>query len=148
MVNMVKSNKFYANLLSKATTSMTIFAPTDVAFNKMMAQYKISAAAAMQNKNLLHNVLTYHVIMGKTVMSSSLKHGTSLGTMKSGMALTVTTNTQKKQIWINSVGSKALVVKRDQKVYNPQVKTNPPVIGVIHDIDAVLLPSKDVMSLF
>jgi uncharacterized surface protein with fasciclin (FAS1) repeats len=60
----------------------------------MIAKYGITPEAAMKNKNLLNNVLVYHVIMGKRVMASSLKHGTSLVTMKSGMALKVTTNSK------------------------------------------------------
>jgi hypothetical protein len=63
-------------------------------------------------------------------------------------SLCTTAPCREKQIFINAVGSKALVVKADQKVYHPTIKVNSPVIGVIHDINAVLLPSKDVMSLF
>ena len=95
----------------------TVFAPTDEAFAKVP---KAQLDALLKDKAALTKVLTYHVVPGK-VMAADVKAG-KVKTVE-GSELTVSTTGGVKV-------DKANVVKTDIAASN----------GVIHVIDAVLLP--------
>ncbi len=97
----------------------TVFAPTDEAFAKIPKQ---KLEALLKDKKALTSVLTYHVVSGKV---------TAADVVKLDSAKTV----QGPEIRISSKGGKvtvngARVLKTDVMCTN----------GVIHVIDAVLLP--------
>jgi len=150
MVAMVKSNRIYSAMLASATIPMTIFAPTDSAFNKTMKAYGIKDAnAAMRNSTLtnmlMNNVLMMHVVQGKILTSSAFTDGATFTTLKksgnNNMQLKVTVDTKTKKKYIKGVGSnvgpKAQIVKADQIVLHPRTGQR---LGAIHDISGVLLP--------
>lgn len=98
----------------------TVFAPTDAAF-AALPKGTVEKLLQPENKALLTQILTYHVVPG-SVVSTSLKSGD----VKSveGRSLKVAVSTGKV-----TVGG-ANVVKADIKASN----------GVIHVIDKVLMP--------
>ena len=103
----------------KGAGPFTVFAPTDEAFAKVP---KETLDALLADKDRLTAVLTYHVVSG-LVMSKDVSAG-KVKTVQ-GSELTITTDGGVKV-------DDANVVKADI------VTTN----GVIHVIDAVVLPSK------
>lgn len=109
-----------ANTLSSG--SYTIFAPTDQAFSSSLPQGALQLLLEPQNKGLLRQVLSYHVVPGR-VTASKLKAG-SVKTLGGG---TVT---------VRKNGSKVIV--NDASVTQANIKASN---GVIHAINRVLLPS-------
>lgn len=108
----------------KSKGPFTVFAPTDEAFNKLPAG-TVESLLKPENKAKLAAILKYHVLSGKVTADAvgKLKSGTKVATVN-GAKLTV----KKKAggIYVN----KSKVVKTDVMASN----------GVIHVIDAVLLP--------
>jgi uncharacterized surface protein with fasciclin (FAS1) repeats len=98
----------------------TIFAPTDAAFAKL-PQDAVRDLLKPENKQILRQVLTYHVVSGK-VLSSDLKSG-ELKSLQ-GDPITVKVNTNGVEI------NDANVTKADIQGSN----------GVIHQIDNLILP--------
>jgi uncharacterized surface protein with fasciclin (FAS1) repeats len=103
----------------KSPGPFTVFAPTDEAFAKVP---KEALDALAKDKTKLQQVLKYHVLTSawtlddvKTVKTAGTSMGQSLAIASSGGAVTV---------------NGAKIVKADIKCSN----------GVIHVIDAVLLP--------
>ena len=105
----------------KGDGPFTVFAPTDEAFSKIPAG-TLSELLQPENKENLVAILTYHVVSGRVTADevTNLESATSL----QGQTLKIST---KDGIKIN-----------DASVLTPDVQaTN----GVIHIIDAVLIPS-------
>ncbi len=103
----------------KGEGPFTVFAPTDEAFAKVP---KEKLEALLKDKKALTAVLTYHVVPGKVMAADVVK----LEAAKTAEGKTVTIRTQDGKVTING----ANVVKTDIVCKN----------GVIHVIDAVLLP--------
>ena len=99
----------------------TVFAPTDAAFEKLLAALDISASDLMQQPDLA-KVLLYHVVQGKA-MSGDLQDGMQLTTLN-GESLTVDLTDG---VQINS----STVVLADIQAIN----------GVVHVIDEILVPT-------
>jgi uncharacterized surface protein with fasciclin (FAS1) repeats len=99
--------------------SLTLFAPTDAAFN-LLGQATITALLA--DIPQLTGILTHHVL-STTVMSTALSNG-NVQTLN-GAYVTVTVNTMGAYI------DNSLVTGADIVAYN----------GVVHVIDAVLIPT-------
>jgi transforming growth factor-beta-induced protein len=113
------------NFLS-TESNITVFAPTDDAFNQLLTKLGYSSIDQVDNQTLA-SILKYHVI-GNVALSSSLK---------SGVVSSLNTNSPDKAplSLIINVGSgvmvnNATVVRADITASN----------GVIHVIDKVLLP--------
>jgi len=105
----------------KGAGPFTVFAPTDAAFAALPAG-TVEDLLKPENKDKLVKVLTYHVVPGK-VMSGDLTEGMKAKTVEGG-ELTITLDGGAK---VNGVA-----------VSTPDVMaTN----GVIHVVDAVLLPA-------
>ncbi len=100
----------------------TVFAPTDDAFSALPAG-TVESLIAPENKEKLTGILTYHVVAG-TVMAGDLSDGMKAQTVN-GSEITVTIADGKVKI------NGANVVLADVATSN----------GVIHVIDAVLLPA-------
>lgn len=106
----------------KGDGPFTVFAPTDEAFSKIPAA-TLTELLQPENKAKLTAILNYHVVSGRITGDevADLKSATSL----QGQTLRI--NSTKDGLKIN-----------DAKVLTPDVEaTN----GVIHIIDAVLMPS-------
>jgi len=99
----------------------TVFAPTDAAFAKLPAG-KLDELLKPENKEKLAALLTYHVLPGK-VMAADAK------TMKAK-----TVNGQELSV---KVDGKSVMVDGAKVIKTDIIATN----GVIHVIDAVVMPS-------
>jgi len=100
----------------------TVFAPTDAAFAKLPAG---TVESLLANKEALTSILTYHVLSGKTVASDITRNNGAMPSTVNGQQLNITVRDGK--VYVNG----AQVVIADVQASN----------GVIHVIDAVLLPS-------
>jgi uncharacterized surface protein with fasciclin (FAS1) repeats len=107
----------------KGTGPFTIFAPTNAAFNALPAG-TVDGLLKPEKKADLTGILTYHVVAG-AVKSSELKDGQKVKTLQ-GAELTVAIKDGK--VTING----ANVTAADLTGSN----------GVIHIVDAVLMPKK------
>lgn len=105
----------------KGDGPFTVFAPTDEAFSKIPSE-RLNELLQPENKERLVAILTYHVVRGRVTADevADLESATSL----QGQNLKIST---KDGIKIN-----------DAKVLTPDVQARN---GVIHIIDAVLMPS-------
>jgi uncharacterized surface protein with fasciclin (FAS1) repeats len=106
----------------KGDGPFTVFAPTDAAFAKVP---KETLDALLKDKKALAAVLTYHVVPGKVTATEVVK----LDSAKTVQGGTVKIAAQDGKVTVNG----ATVVKADIACKN----------GVIHVIDAVLLPPAD-----
>jgi uncharacterized surface protein with fasciclin (FAS1) repeats len=105
----------------KGTGPFTVFAPTDAAFAKLPAG-TLESLLKPENKAKLAGILTYHVVAGK-VMAADVVKLTSAKTVN-GQSVKIAVDGGKVKV------DGANVVKTDIAASN----------GVIHVIDAVLLP--------
>ncbi len=106
----------------KGEGPFTVFAPTDEAFAKLPAG-TIDNLLLPENKQALTDILLYHVVSGK-VMAADVVNLTSAPTVL-GQDITITVKDGK--VYLNDT---IQVIITDIEAYN----------GVIHVIDAVLLP--------
>lgn len=106
----------------KGSGPFTVFAPTDEAFAKLPAG-TLENLLKPEQKAELRRILTYHVVSGK-VMAADVMNVRSAKAV-SGDTISVTARDGKVQV------DKANVVKTDIAASN----------GVIHVIDAVILPA-------
>ena len=104
----------------KGTGPFTVFAPTDEAFAALPAG-TVDDLLKPENKAKLAEILTYHVVAGK-VMSADLSDGMTPATVN-GKLVTIHT--------------KGGVKVNEAKVSTADIDAED---GVIHVIDAVLLP--------
>ena len=105
----------------------TVFAPTDDAFAALPAG---TVEALLQDpQGLLTDILTYHVV-GSAALSTDLSNGQTIVTLNNGKTITVNINMN--GVFINN----AQVMVADVPADN----------GVVHVIDAVLLPPNTVVD--
>jgi len=105
----------------KGDGPFTVFAPTDAAFAKLPAG-TVEELLKPENKAKLQAILTYHVVSGK-VMAADVVKLTSATTVQ-GQSVTI--KTPDGSVMVDG----AKVIKTDIPASN----------GVIHVIDAVILP--------
>ena len=99
----------------------TVFAPTDAAFAKLPAG---TLDALLADKEKLTSILTYHVVSGKVMAADIIKSNGAGPKTVNGLPLDIAVRGGK--VYVNGVN----VVTADVQASN----------GVIHIIDAVLLP--------
>ena len=105
----------------------TVFAPTDAAFTALLEALEVTADELLANPDLA-SILLYHVVSGN-VLSTDLSDGQIVETLNNGQSIEI--NFTAEGVTINGT---ALVVVADLTADN----------GVVHVIDAVLLPSSGV----
>lgn len=108
----------------KSDGPFTVFAPTDAAFEKIPAE---QLDAILADKNLLTDILTYHVVAGKVMASDVVELDSATSVQGSVIAVSTADGVK-----VND----ANVIKTDIVTSN----------GVIHVIDTVLVPSTDSVS--
>lgn len=113
---------------AKGKGPYTVFAPTNAAFDKLPAG-TLDNLLLPANKKMLSGILTYHVVAG-SYKAAFLKNGQKLKTVE-GEMLTVKKQGDSVMI-MDAKGGSATVQQADI------VATN----GIVHSIDAVLMPSK------
>jgi len=109
----------------KAAGPFTVFAPTDAAFTALLSTLGVSKTELLARTDLA-DILKYHVTAAGKVMSSDLAATQDVTTLE-GAKLTVTKNGN-------------AVMAGSAKVSGADVECSN---GVIHVIDAVLLPPSD-----
>jgi uncharacterized surface protein with fasciclin (FAS1) repeats len=108
----------------KSDGPFTVFAPTDDAF-KALPEGTVTELLRPENKEKLIAILTYHVVPGKVTAADVVK----LTSAKTVQGQTVSIKAIDKGVMIDG----ARVLKTDIPASN----------GVIHVIDAVILPSEE-----
>jgi transforming growth factor-beta-induced protein len=111
----------------KGPGPFTVFAPTDAAFAKLPAG-TIDTLLLPENKQLLTDILTYHVVAGKLPAAEVVKQ-TEIKTVQ-GQTFLVKLDGDK--VFVNN----AQVILTDIKAGN----------GIIHVIDAVITPPADIVD--
>jgi uncharacterized surface protein with fasciclin (FAS1) repeats len=99
----------------------TVFAPTDAAFEKLPAG-TVESLLEPANKSQLEGILLYHVVAGQKGASEVL----AVSSLKTVNGADISISTQGGEAFVND----AMIVTTDIQTSN----------GVIHVIDAVLLP--------
>jgi transforming growth factor-beta-induced protein len=102
----------------------TVFAPTDDAF-KALPEGTVAELLKPENKDKLVAILTYHVVPGKVMAADVVK----LSSAKTVEGTSVTIKTSENSVMVDG----ANVIKTDIPASN----------GVIHVIDAVIIPSDE-----
>jgi len=101
----------------------TVFAPTDAAFETLLDQLGLSAAELLANKALLTDVLLYHVAAGKLTSEEVL----ALRELRMLNGDLATVSVRNGRPYINEASISTVDIQASN--------------GVIHVIDAVILPS-------
>jgi len=113
----------------------TVFAPTNAAFDKL-PKGTVETLLKPENKKMLQTILTYHVVAGKmnsSDIAKAIKAGKGKATLKTVSGGTLTAWMSGKDLYISDEnGNKSKVTIADVNQSN----------GVIHVVDAVLLPKK------
>jgi uncharacterized surface protein with fasciclin (FAS1) repeats len=131
LVAAVKAADLVATLKGKGP--FTVFAPTNTAFGNL-PKGTLETLLKPENKAKLSGILTYHVVAGNIEAAGVLEaikkgNGKAVLTTVNGAKLTATLEGGK-VILTDTKGGKATVTATDLKGSN----------GVVHVIDAVLLP--------
>jgi len=108
----------------QGTGPFTVFAPTDAAFAKLPAG---TVEALLADKEKLAAILTYHVVPGKVMAADIVNAGGAKPATVNGATVNVTV--REGQVYVN-----------DAKVATADVQASN---GVIHVIDAVIMPPAD-----
>ena len=107
----------------------TLFAPTNEAFDKLLAELNLTAEQLLANKPLLTQVLTYHVLSAR-VLARQIEDGATPATVQ-GQAITLNTDGGRKIQITDARGRTSNVTFTNLRARN----------GVVHLIDRVILPS-------
>ena len=112
----------------------TVFAPVNDAFENL-PEGTVATLLKPENKSMLTNILTYHVLSGKydfNALAAEIKKGKGKASLKtvSGQMLTFTMNGEHNITITDEKGNKANISIYDVNQSN----------GVIHVIDEVLMP--------
>jgi transforming growth factor-beta-induced protein len=111
---------------------LTVFAPTNAAFEALLAQLNMSAEDLLANTELLNQVLLYHVVSGSVLAADVV-----------GMDGQSATTLQGEPVEISVVDGGVVLNGSVNVTATDILATN----GVIHVIDAVLLPPSVVASM-
>jgi uncharacterized surface protein with fasciclin (FAS1) repeats len=113
--------------LADTSTKFTVFAPTDAAF-ALLGQDTIDALLADTDK--LSDILTYHVYAGEVDAATAISLAGNTVDMVNGDALALSLSGD--NLLVNAITVTTTDIKTDN--------------GIIHVIDAVLLPPSDMME--
>ena len=117
----------------QGTGPFTVFAPTNAAFDKL-PKGTVETLVKPENKTMLTNILTYHVVSGKwgsAELSKMIKEGKGKASIKTVNGETLTASMKGNNIVLTDAkGGMSMVTIKDVNQSN----------GVIHVIDTVLMP--------
>ena len=124
-----------ATTLSAPTANLTVFAPTDAAFNALAVRLGFADANAMVTalpSSALANILTYHVLPSKKTAADLTAGGATQATLYNfaGSATTLALNTSSGVRITDAVLTQAGVSTANVAASN----------GIVHVIDKVLVP--------
>jgi len=115
------------NALSNSTVPLTVFAPTNAAFEDALALLGMSFEDLAMDKGMLTEILLYHVVPA-TLFSTDLEDGQELNTLLESESLTIDIEGQ--DVSVEAVGSVAQIQELNIEAGK----------GVVHIVDTVLLP--------
>jgi uncharacterized surface protein with fasciclin (FAS1) repeats len=124
-----------AGTLSNASANLTVFAPTDAAFNALAVRLGFADANALVNAlpaSALANILTYHVLPTRKTAADLAAGGATQATLYNfgGSAASLALNTTSGVRITDAVLTQASVTAADVQATN----------GTVHVIDKVLVP--------
>lgn len=134
LVAAVKAADLVETLQSKGP--FTVFAPTNAAFDAL-PKGTVETLLKPENKEMLQGILTYHVVAGKMNAKdivAAIKKGNGTATLKTVAGGTLTAKLKGKSVIVTDENGNASTVT----IANVNQSN-----GVIHVIDAVLLPAQD-----
>lgn len=102
--------------------SYTVFAPTDEAFAKLPPGV-LENLLKPENKDQLVQILTYHVIYERRIVSTAIRRRPMIRTMQGGM--------------LHIHRARDMIMVNDARIIMPDITTKN---GIIHAIDEVLIP--------
>lgn len=112
--------------LARETTSYTVFAPTNEAFNTTLESLNMTLASLQADEELLEGILRYHIIRTENLEASDLE--TSTLTTMNGSTIFVEVD---RRVELAGLGSGASVIEADIDLSCQ---------SAVHKIDNVLLP--------
>lgn len=115
--------------LKDANAELTVFAPTDAAFTAALTNLGITASDLLASADL-KNILLYHVL-GAEVLSTNLSNGQIAQPLNAANTVKVTLDGSK--VFVNQAEVSAADLTADN--------------GVVHVVDAVLLPGETVADI-
>lgn len=113
-------------VLAATDTQYTVFAPTDDAFAELLGELNLSSDELLADKDLLTQVLTYHVVPSAVVKAADIPYGDSIETVN-GQAFTIS----EANVIMDASNDTSDIIDTDILATN----------GVIHVIDDVLVPT-------
>ncbi|MEN2752351.1 fasciclin domain-containing protein [Psychrobacter sp. FBL11] len=111
--------------LMDSGSEFTVFAPTDAAFADALTKLDVTKEELLADKDMLTNVLSYHVIPSMIVKSADIPYGTDIETVN-GQAFSIS----EANIITDASGNTSNITQPDVMATN----------GVVHVIDTVLMP--------
>lgn len=131
LVAAVKAAGLVETLMSAGP--FTVFAPTNAAFEKLPAG-TVETLLKPENKATLTAVLTYHVVAGKLDSKEIAR------LIKEGNGKAEVTTVQGGKLWLWMKGNKLMIKDEKGGMSSVTIKDVYQSNGVIHVIDAVVLP--------
>ncbi len=131
LVAAVKAAGLVETLMSAGP--FTVFAPTNAAFEKLPAG-TVETLLKPENKSTLTAVLTYHVVAGRLDSKEIAR------LIKEGMGKAELTTVQGGKLWLWMKGNKLMIKDEKGGMSTVTIKDVYQSNGVIHVVDAVVLP--------
>ncbi len=131
LVAAVKAAGLVETLMSAGP--FTVFAPVNAAFDKLPAG-TVATLLKPENKGTLTAVLTYHVVAGR------LDSKEIASRIKAGNGKTELTTVQGGKLWLSMKGNKLVIMDEKGGMSTVTIKDVYQSNGVIHVVDAVVLP--------
>ncbi|GAX75918.1 hypothetical protein CEUSTIGMA_g3361.t1 [Chlamydomonas eustigma] len=119
--------------VTNSSTAVTVFAPTDAAFQAAITSLNTTAAALLANKPLITKILEFHISPSIVMSKEATMHGVKVSTLLPGQDLLVTKKGlgSKAKVFVTGYKTKAKVLKADMLAG----------ASVVHVIDKVLIPN-------
>ncbi len=111
--------------LMDSGSEFTVFAPTDAAFADVLTKLDVTKEELLADKDMLTNVLSYHVIPSMIVRSTDIPYGTDIETVN-GQTFSIS----EANVITDASGNTSNITQPDMMATN----------GVVHVIDTVLMP--------
>ena len=111
--------------LMDSGSEFTVFAPTDAAFADVLTKLDVTKEELLADKDMLTNVLSYHVIPSMIVRSTDIPYGTDIETVN-GQTFSIS----EANVITDASGNTSNITQPDVMATN----------GVVHVIDTVLMP--------
>ncbi|WP_299185481.1 fasciclin domain-containing protein [uncultured Psychrobacter sp.] len=111
--------------LMDSGSEFTVFAPTDAAFADALTKLDVTQEELLADKDMLTNVLSYHVIPSMIVRSTDIPYGTDIETVN-GQVFSIS----EANVITDASGNTSNITQPDMMATN----------GVVHVIDTVLMP--------